>query len=84
MTAKLKTAVLGATGYSGLELARLLDRHPHAVAPLLLRRSADELGTIVLMATHSLEAIGKADTIVSLHDGRVESVNPTEKVTAKA
>jgi N-acetyl-gamma-glutamyl-phosphate reductase len=41
MTAKLKTAVLGATGYSGLELARLLDRHPHADASLLLRRSAD-------------------------------------------
>jgi hypothetical protein len=28
MAAKLKTAVLGATGYSGLELARLLGRHP--------------------------------------------------------
>ena len=28
MTAKLKTAVLGATGYSGLELTRILLRHP--------------------------------------------------------
>ncbi len=36
--ARLKTAVLGATGYSGLELARLLGRHPHTDAPLLLRR----------------------------------------------
>jgi N-acetyl-gamma-glutamyl-phosphate reductase len=46
MTAKLKTAVLGATGYSGLELARLLGRHPRTGAPLLLRRSAetDEAG----------------------------------------
>ena len=39
--AKLKTAVLGATGYSGLELARLLGSHPRTDAPLLLRRSAD-------------------------------------------
>ena len=28
MTGKLKTAILGATGYSGFELARLLLRHP--------------------------------------------------------
>ena len=41
MTAKIKTAVLGATGYSGLELARLLGRHPRTDAPLLLRRSAE-------------------------------------------
>jgi ABC-type lipoprotein export system ATPase subunit len=60
-----------------------LDTATSDVILALLRRSADELGTIVLMATHSLEAIGKADTIVSLHDGRVESVNSTEKATAK-
>jgi N-acetyl-gamma-glutamyl-phosphate reductase len=41
MTAKLRTAVLGATGYSGLELARLLARHPRTDSPLLLRRSAE-------------------------------------------
>jgi N-acetyl-gamma-glutamyl-phosphate reductase len=41
MTAKLKTAVLGATGYSGLELARLLSRHTHIHTPLLLRRSVE-------------------------------------------
>jgi N-acetyl-gamma-glutamyl-phosphate reductase len=38
MSEKLKVAVLGATGYSGLELARLLSRHPRINAPLLLRR----------------------------------------------
>jgi len=37
---KLKTAVLGATGYSGLELAHILGRHPHTAAPLLMRRSS--------------------------------------------
>jgi len=41
MTAKLKTAVLGATGYSGLELTRILLRHPRVEKPVLLRRSAD-------------------------------------------
>ena len=39
--AKLKSAVLGATGYSGLELTRILARHPHLDAPLLLRRNAE-------------------------------------------
>ncbi len=38
MSAKLKTALLGATGYSGLELTRLLGRHPRIEKPLLLRR----------------------------------------------
>jgi N-acetyl-gamma-glutamyl-phosphate reductase len=41
VTAKLKTAVLGATGYSGLELARILLRHPCLQEPVLLRRSVD-------------------------------------------
>jgi N-acetyl-gamma-glutamyl-phosphate reductase len=41
MSAKLKVAVLGATGYSGLELTRLLLRHPQLEKPVLLRRSAD-------------------------------------------
>jgi len=38
MSAKLKSAVLGATGYSGLELTRILERHPRLEKPLLLRR----------------------------------------------
>jgi N-acetyl-gamma-glutamyl-phosphate reductase len=41
LTAKLKTAVLGATGYSGLELTQILLRHPQLHKPLLVRRSAD-------------------------------------------
>ena len=39
MPAKLKVAVLGATGYSGLELTRLLLRHPQVEKPVLLRRA---------------------------------------------
>jgi N-acetyl-gamma-glutamyl-phosphate reductase len=44
MAAKLKTAVLGATGYSGLELTRLLLRHPRLEKPVLLRRATDNGG----------------------------------------
>jgi N-acetyl-gamma-glutamyl-phosphate reductase len=39
MSARLKVAVLGATGYSGMELTRLLLRHPGVEKPVLLRRS---------------------------------------------
>jgi N-acetyl-gamma-glutamyl-phosphate reductase len=38
MAAKLKTAVVGATGYSGLELTRLLLHHPRLEKPALLSR----------------------------------------------
>jgi N-acetyl-gamma-glutamyl-phosphate reductase len=38
-SAKLKTAVLGATGYSGLELTRILLRHPRVEKPALVSRA---------------------------------------------
>jgi N-acetyl-gamma-glutamyl-phosphate reductase len=41
MPAKLPTALLGASGYSGLELTRLLDRHPRLEKPLLLGREGN-------------------------------------------
>jgi N-acetyl-gamma-glutamyl-phosphate reductase len=41
MPAKIQTAVLGATGYAGMELARLLSRHPRVGASLLFQRSAE-------------------------------------------
>src|SRR6202790_4541782 len=41
MPAKLKTAVLGASGYSGLELTRILERHPRLERPALLRREGN-------------------------------------------
>jgi N-acetyl-gamma-glutamyl-phosphate reductase len=41
MATKLKTAVLGATGYSGYELTRFLLRHPRVDKPALLSRSAE-------------------------------------------
>jgi N-acetyl-gamma-glutamyl-phosphate reductase len=42
MLAKLKSAVLGASGYSGLELTRILERHPRLAKPMLLRRQGSE------------------------------------------
>jgi N-acetyl-gamma-glutamyl-phosphate reductase len=45
MGGKLKTAVLGATGYSGVELTRLLLRHPLVDKPMLLSRPAEKEAT---------------------------------------
>src|SRR5947207_13422105 len=42
MAGKLKTAVLGATGDSGLELTRILLRHPRLEKPVLLRRAESQ------------------------------------------
>jgi N-acetyl-gamma-glutamyl-phosphate reductase len=44
MAGKLKTAVLGATGYSGLELTRILLHHSQLEKPVLLRRSGGSNG----------------------------------------
>ena len=44
MSGKLKTAVLGATGYSGLELTRILVRHAQLEKPVLLRRPSQDGG----------------------------------------
>jgi N-acetyl-gamma-glutamyl-phosphate reductase len=41
ISAKLKTAIVGATGYSGAELTRLLLHHSHADTPVLLRRESE-------------------------------------------
>ncbi len=45
MPAKLKSAVLGASGYSGLELTRILERHPRLERPVLLRREGGDGAT---------------------------------------
>src|SRR5579864_395442 len=48
MSTRLKTAVLGATGYSGLELTRILLRHSRLEKPALLRREANGQGAVDL------------------------------------
>ena len=46
MSAALQPAVFGATGYSGLELVRLLAHHPGVKKPLLffVQRNGDSAG----------------------------------------
>ena len=46
MSKKLKTAVLGASGYSGMELTRILERHPRVEKPLRMRRTAESNGSV--------------------------------------
>lgn len=53
-----------------------LDSTSAEIVIKLLRRTADEWGTAVVMATHSLEAAGVTDRIVRLRDGRVEEIRP--------
>jgi N-acetyl-gamma-glutamyl-phosphate reductase len=48
MASKLKTAILGATGYSGFELARILLRHPGVEIPVLLQRSGESAASVNL------------------------------------
>jgi len=48
MASKLKTAILGATGYSGFELARILLRHPGVETPAMLQRSGESAGEVNL------------------------------------
>jgi len=41
MPQTIQPAVVGATGYAGFELARLLARHPHAKKPVLFTRNGE-------------------------------------------
>jgi N-acetyl-gamma-glutamyl-phosphate reductase len=45
MAGKLRSAVMGASGYSGLELTRLLEHHPRLEKPVLLRRESSDGAT---------------------------------------
>jgi N-acetyl-gamma-glutamyl-phosphate reductase len=45
MTGKLKSAILGVTGYSGFELARILLRHPEVETPVMLQRSGEAVAS---------------------------------------
>ena len=53
-----------------------LDSTSADIVMQLLRRIADETGTAILMATHSLEAAKITDTIVQLRDGQIVERQP--------
>jgi N-acetyl-gamma-glutamyl-phosphate reductase len=48
MPAKVQPAVVGATGYAGFELARLLYRHPQVKKPALFTRDSEASGPVHL------------------------------------
>lgn len=58
MPAKLQTAVLGASGYSGAELTRLLLRHPRLEMPVLLKRDAAGAGESLAAVCPEFTALG--------------------------
>jgi N-acetyl-gamma-glutamyl-phosphate reductase len=60
MNAKVKTAVVGATGYAGYELARLLLKHPSVQSPLLLSREAGNGKTLADEYPH-VSGLGAGD-----------------------
>jgi len=58
MAAKVKTAVLGATGYAGFELTRILLRHPALEKPLLMKRESTNSGQDLAEAFPALSGNG--------------------------
>ena len=62
MSSKLKVAVLGATGYSGLELTRILLRHPRVETPVFLRRPESQ-------NSHLAQSTGKSGAALSEENG---------------
>ena len=54
MTAQLQTAVVGATGYAGFELARLLAKHPRLAKPLLFTRDSGNSADLTEFYPHVL------------------------------
>jgi N-acetyl-gamma-glutamyl-phosphate reductase len=61
MSAELQSAIVGATGYSGQELTRILFQHPRMKPPLLLARESDN---------------GNAAEITSPVDGTAVPIHP--------
>ena len=52
-----------------------LDTASAGVVMQLLRRTASERKTTIVMATHSNEAAAVADTVIRLRDGRIEEIH---------
>jgi N-acetyl-gamma-glutamyl-phosphate reductase len=72
---QLQTAVVGATGYAGFELSRLLSHHPRLAKPLLFTRDGGSAGELAEFYPH---ALGNGNLRVypfdwqKLADGKVE------------
>jgi N-acetyl-gamma-glutamyl-phosphate reductase len=74
MSTKLKVAVLGATGYSGLELTRLLLRHPQVEKPVLLRRPEAAKGQAANTEANT-QRVPHSSRVLGEKGGHSESIN---------
>src|SRR5690348_4047804 len=54
----VRAGIVGYRGYSGAELVRLLERHPHAVPVLLEHREADSAPSIRRRKSHAAAELG--------------------------
>jgi putative ABC transport system ATP-binding protein len=52
-----------------------LDNATASIVLDLVRRTATELGVLVVMATHSVESTAAADRVIRLRDGAMESLD---------
>ena len=52
MSAAVQPAIVGATGYTGFELTRILLQHPQVRKPVLYRRDAEETASLDLSETY--------------------------------
>jgi N-acetyl-gamma-glutamyl-phosphate reductase len=58
MPQKLKTAVVGATGYAGFELAQILAKHPNVCSPMLFTRNESAVATLDQAYPHVMNGHG--------------------------
>jgi N-acetyl-gamma-glutamyl-phosphate reductase len=58
MQQKLKTAVVGATGYAGFELAQILAKHPNVCPPILFTRNEAVVATLDQAYPHVMNGRG--------------------------
>ncbi|HET9741453.1 MAG TPA: N-acetyl-gamma-glutamyl-phosphate reductase [Terriglobales bacterium] len=65
MQKQLQTAVVGATGYAGFELARLLGKHPRLAKPLLFSRESSSSAELADLYPH---IAGNGDLSVQTFD----------------
>ena len=70
MPQTIQPAVVGATGYAGFELARLLARHPYAKKPVLFTRNG-EAGTTPSLMSYIHMSAAMADIRLNRFAGKL-------------
>ena len=73
MTSKLRVAVVGATGYAGFELARLLLRHPHIEKPTFYLREGSAQARCLTETFSAVARMGRSSVPSALGRAIVDS-----------